>query len=225
MFTMSESTVIDFSDKSNPPPEDVEHAPYGWRWDGRSKLWVAKKSNGGRVPKEERTSPQVTVPPDDDVLRDPAPGWFGAEGTAPKAERKAVRVTARTKQDMTAAVGMVFAITGPAVMRIDPYCGAVVTEQMQDIANAVVPLLCQSETVVRFFTSDGKGSFMLWFALAVALWPVGTAVVQHHLTKSVTITEETDPETGETTLYANTVASSPSSVPPQNRVFSQYTAG
>ena len=177
---MTESAVISFTDKDTPPPDDPAVAPYGWRWDGDA--WVAKRSAGGRKPRrgrDEEASPG----------RDPDPAYL--TGDAPSRPRPAV--TAAVKKDITAAVGLMAAMTGPAVVRWDPYCGMVLTENMQAIVDAVVPLLCGSERVVRFFADTAGGSdWLLWFKLAMALFPVAQAIGAHHVFGTVTIVTQPD---------------------------------
>ena len=120
---------------------------------------------------------------------DPAPSY--ASRPAPKIKRDPPKVTAATKKDMTAAVGMVGMLVLPPVVKADPYCGGALTDNFQAIAEAVVPLLCKSERVVSFFTEEAS-DWMLWWKLALALAPVAMAVGQHHLLKTVKIVPAMD---------------------------------
>lgn len=205
--------IIDLRDRKNPPPDDPDAAPYGYRWDTGKKEWVAKRSAGGRKSgaawwgknlvgngespenHEDSFTSKVT-----DYFRDepgdPEPAHM--KSTAPRIPKSQPRVSKKTKDDMTAAVGLVGMLVLPPVVKVDPYCGQALADSMQPIADALVPLLCKSSTVVAFF-SDAPGSdWMLWFKLAMALAPVATAVGRHHLLKTVEIQEDKD--TGE--LYA-----------------------
>ena len=120
---------------------------------------------------------------------DPAPSY--ASRPAPKVPKTPPKVTAKTKGDMTAAVGMVGMIVLPPLVAKDPYCGGALTDNFQAIADALVPLLCRSQKVVSFFTEDAS-DWMLWFKLAMALAPVAVAVGQHHILKTVKIEERLD---------------------------------
>ena len=122
---------------------------------------------------------------------DPAPSY--ATRPAPKIKKDPPKVTAQTKRDMSAAVGMVGMLVLPPVVKADPYCGGALTDNFQAIAEALVPLLCKSERVVSFFTEEAS-DWMLWWKLAVALAPVAMAVGQHHLLKTVQIVPAMDEE-------------------------------
>jgi hypothetical protein len=202
---MAESSVIDLRDRNNPPPDDSINAPYGYRWDSKAHEWLVKKSAGGR----KAGSAWWGKKNDDDFLQDidtpsapstrfddqdPEPSY--AQSTS-KAVKTPPKVTKKTKDDMTAAVGLVGMLVLPPVVNADPYCGQVLTDNFQNIADALLPLLCKSETVVGFFTDTGS-DWMLWFKLAMAFAPVAMAVGRHHITKTVEIQQ--DEETGE--LYA-----------------------
>jgi hypothetical protein len=184
---MAESTVLDFSDVNTPPPDDPVLAPYGFRYDKESSAWVPKRSAGGRPPKNPREAPPQ-APEEPQGKKDPESAWRSPD--APKAPASPLVVSAQTKKDMKAAVGLIFAVTGPAVMRVDPYCGTALTENLKPIADAVVPLLCESEMVVSFFQNAGGSNFMLWFALITAVFPVAQAFAQHHLTKTVQVMQD-----------------------------------
>ena len=135
---------------------------------------------------------------------DPAPSY--ASRPAPKVPKVPPKVTAKTKGDMTAAVGMVGMLVLPPLVKADPFCGGALTENFQAIADALVPLLCRSQKVVSFFTEDAS-DWMLWFKLAMALAPVVVAVGQHHILKTVKIEERLDDDgkpTGD--LYAVSTA-------------------
>lgn len=184
---MAESTVLDFRDSRTPPPDDPVLAPYGFKFDKDTDAWVPKRSAGGRPPRTPRDAPQPAAE-QPTGKKDPESSWRSED--APRAASAPLIVSAQTKKDMKAAVGLIFAATGPAVMRFDPYCGTVLTQNLKSIADAVVPLLCESEMVVGFFQNAGGSNFMLWFALITALFPVAQAFTEHHLTKTVRLVEQ-----------------------------------
>jgi hypothetical protein len=99
---------------------------------------------------------------------------------------------------MTAAVGVIGAMVGSWSLRRDPYCGMVLSDNLQPIADAAVPLMCESEAVVRFFAGeDGDGtSWLKIIALAAACWPVASAFTEHHITRTVEIAERLNDDGG-----------------------------
>jgi hypothetical protein len=196
---MAEATVIDLRDRSNPPVDDPIKAPYGYRWDTRGKEWVVKRSAGGRKSGsawfgKSEPSPEPEVEEQVQYVRgDPEPAWMNKP--APKVVKRAVKVNKQIKDDMSAAVGMMMMVTGPAIMAKDPYCGTAFLENSQKITDAAIPLLCRSQTVVAFFSDTSENGWLLWFQLAIALSPVVVAVGKHHIIKSVEIQQ--DEESGE----------------------------
>jgi hypothetical protein len=207
LWSMTETAVIDLRDRANPPPDDPENAPFGFRWDTRKKEWVVKRSAGGRKSgagwlgrKAEPAEPDGAEPDDEGGQQarrfqgqDPEPAHMTH---AVKVPRAAVKVPKKVKDDMAGAIGMIGMVLLPVVQSRDPYCGQALTEQYEPIANALIPLLCKSQTVVSFF--GGDSDWMLWVQLVTACAPVFMAVTKHHVIRSVSI--EQDPETGD--LYA-----------------------
>lgn len=200
---MTETPVIDLRDRSNPPPDDPANAPFGHRWDTRKKEWVVKRSAGGRKSgsawfgskePEPDVEEKVQEVLEDRGFQDPKPAW--QDKPAPKVKRRpsAPKVSAKVKGDMSAAVGMMMMVTGPALMAKDPYCGGAFLDNSQKITDAVIPLLCRSHTVVAFFSDSSENGWLLWFNLAIALSPVAVAVGKHHIIKSVEIRQD---ETGD----------------------------
>jgi hypothetical protein len=190
---------LDLTDKANPPPDDAVKAPHGWMWDRPRKTWRPRKSvarGGWGAHRVKTDTPNVNIDMgqfERDVSGDdPAPSY--ASRSAPKIRKTPPKVSAATKNDIAASCGMVGMLVLPPIVARDPFCGGALTENFQAITDALVPLLCRSATVVGFFT-DTAGDFMLWFKLAMALAPVGVAVGQHHVLKTVEIQQ--DEETGE----------------------------
>lgn len=209
---MAESSVIDLRDRTNPPPDDPVQAPYGYRWDTKKREWAVKRSAGGRKAgsawfgkKEEPASDgsaDYMADFEEDIKKtyqDPEPSYIKNAPKPPRAKKAPPKVTKAVKDDMTASVGLVGMLILPPIVAKDPYCGEALTENFQGIADALVPLLCKSATVVGFFTDSGS-DWMLWFKLAMALAPVGMAVGRHHIVKTVEIQQ--DKETGDMYVVA-----------------------
>ena len=194
---MSEASVIDLSDKLNPPPDDEEKAPHGWRWDGKE--WSPRKRSPGAGRKsgsswwagDDKPDPEPVLIQEEG--KDPPPAHMAAK----KLPKTPPRVSKKTKDEITGAVGMIGVFILPPIVARDPFCGEALTGQFPQIADAVVPLLCKSHTVVGYF-SDTSTDWMLWVKLAMAFAPVGVAVSQHHILKTVEIQQDT--ETGD--MYA-----------------------
>lgn len=199
---------LDLTDKANPPPDDPVKAPHGWMWDRSAKKYRPRKSaaRGGwtsrraEAPQRHDDDDIDMGPFERDVAGDDPPPAY-ANVRPQKIRKTPPRVTAKTKADLTASVGLVGMLVLPPIVAKDPYCGGVLTENFQKIAEALVPLLCRSERVVSFFTEEAS-DWMLWFKLAMALTPVAVAVGRHHILKTHEIQE--DKETGD--LYVVSTA-------------------
>lgn len=94
---------------------------------------------------------------------------------------------------MAGFAGLVGAPVLALLKQADPYCGSVLAENYEPIVDAVLPLLCRSEKIVRYFSGD-QSDWLLWGKLALVLAPVGRAIVEHHVFRSVEVVR--DPETG-----------------------------
>lgn len=194
---MQEAAIIDLRDRKNPPPDDPDKAPFGYRWDTKNKEWVVKRSAGGRKSGAAWFGKLLADPEPDPVMQpfekqfkdsDPEPAHMKA--STPKAPRRSPRVTKAVKDDMSAAVAMIGMLTGPALMSKDPYCGGVLMENMQKITDALVPILCRSNTVVAFFSDTSENGWMLWFQLAIAFAPVAVAIGRHHIVKTIELQQD-----------------------------------
>lgn len=196
------AVVIDLRDRKNPPADDPVNAPYGYRWDTRRREWTVKRSAGGRKSgaawfgqKSDEIEDRVAEVLEERGFTDPEPAHMSTPARkAPKSQSPPVRVSAKVKGDITGAVGLIGAFVLPPAAARDPYCGGALADNFEKIADALVPLLCKSETVVGFFSDTGN-DWMLWVKLAMAMTPVVMAVGQHHILKTVEIRQ--DRETGD----------------------------
>jgi hypothetical protein len=194
------TAVIDLTDKDNPPPDDPEAAPNGWVWDKNGRRgggWQPRQRRRyGRAGGASENRPRNDLTVDEEIsddefsqAEDPPPSW--ADGTPDKPPPAPAKVTAAVRKELSAAVGMVGMVILPPLVAADPYCGGALKDSFGDIANAVVPLLCQSPRVVAFFT-DTASDWMLWWKLAVAMAPVAAAVGRHHVLKTVEVVDVVD---------------------------------
>jgi hypothetical protein len=104
-----------------------------------------------------------------------------AGGKPPKAQ---ARVTATVRKDIGAKVGLMLEMPARIWAARDPICGGAFVEARPEISAAVTDLVCQSNDLVEWFTGQG-GMFMLWLNLAVAVGPVASIVLAHHVMHSL----------------------------------------
>ena len=147
---------------------------------------------------EPRLGPQVPVRPpleqddleDEEPEPDPEPGWLravpGGKDAPRTPPRKTTRVTAATRKDIEAKIGLMIEMPGRIWQARDPICGGAFVEAAPNIRGALAELVVQSPDLVAWFTGGG-GGFMLWLNLAMACQPVLTAVWAHHVAHSVDV--------------------------------------
>lgn len=193
---IDDGQVVDVgvADRGRPPepPPDPERAPHGWTLDRKTREWRPKKRAGrSRKPAEEHQAEDA--PPAEDgwqAERDPEPARLSEKQRSAPKEREQRTVPTTVKDDLMGALGLIGAIVLPPVMRADPHCGGALADNWERIAEATVPLLCRSNAVVEWMTS--ASGLRDWIGLAIALSPVGKAILQHHVTKSVHLEQTED---------------------------------
>lgn len=105
-----------------------------------------------------------------------------------KQQEPDVKVTPKVIGDIEGKLAFWLGLTAEPWAVADPYCGGVYAGQVPDIAKKLAPIICQSPDLVRWF---GKSStFILWTELGIAVRPVATAVIKHHVTKTIKLDEK-----------------------------------
>lgn len=132
-----------------------------------------------------------------ELRADPAPSAVG-RGRSNRRGAKPPKVTAATRTDIAAKLGMMLELTGRVWAVRDPMCGGTFVAQVPPIREASVDLILQSPDLVAWFTGVG-GGFMLALNLLVACQPVAVAVWAHHVAHSVELPEQ---EQGPARSYA-----------------------
>lgn len=124
----------------------------------------------------------------------PRPPWADRQPPAGKRPPRprhgpAKPVPQAVRDDMTGKVALLLSVPAMTWQAGDPYCGGAFAENVDNITQKLVPLLCLSPDIVRFFQKTS--TFMLLLEFAIACQPVGIAVVKHHVTRTVGIDEKT----------------------------------
>jgi hypothetical protein len=182
------------------PGPDPERAPYGWTRDRKAPGgWRAKKrpGRGGRRGGDVDQAAEAEVDPD----RDPEPAW--RSGSLPTGVYEA---SDSERAEVSSLLALVYSIPADFLITVDPYCFGALNANLQQVIDATVPILCRSQSVVRWIT--GSSGLMMYAQLAIAMKPVAVAIWQHHVTHSVAL--HRDEETGQ--VFA------------AHRDFSAYTA-
>jgi hypothetical protein len=209
---MAESVVTADGQRSQAVHDDPEHAPppgpgadKGWTWDRGARAWKPKVrgpvlwfpgSDGEKVGAPEPAA-EAAPGPEPDSGHDPEPAWMQEDSKpARRKRRQSIEdVPKETVDDMAGLAGLVGAPVLALLQQADPYCGSVLAQNYEPIIDAVLPLLCRSEKIVKYFSGD-QSDWLLWGKLAMALAPVGRAILEHHVFRSVEVVR--DPKTGTT---------------------------
>jgi hypothetical protein len=93
-------------------------------------------------------------------------------------------VTPAIRNDVAGKMGLFAIIIGLPFEAMDPYCGNIFANNVENIIDKTVPIICRSPGAVKFFTST-TGGWMEWVAMIQAWWPVLTAIYAHHLARTV----------------------------------------
>jgi hypothetical protein len=109
----------------------------------------------------------------------------GARKVPRETKPNAPKITRAVVGDIEGKLAFWLSLTAEPWAVADPYCGGAYADQVPEIAKRAAPLICQSPALVAWF---GKSStFILWTELGMAVRPVATAVIKHHVTKTVQV--------------------------------------
>ncbi len=182
--------VVDAGAGDQPPPDDLELAPYGWMRDAKTKTWRARKKagraglpaakpedDGGQAPDQG----QAAAP----AGRDPEPARLSSAQPGKNAPPK---ITQETRDDIAGIVALLYSLPADFLVMMDPYCFGALNQSLEQVIDATVPIICRSQLVVDFVT--GKQGLILYIKLAAALRPFLTAVWAHHVIHIVTLEKD-----------------------------------
>jgi hypothetical protein len=181
------------------PAVDPE-APYGWTVDKDGNR--RPKKTAGRPRKSAPDTPAAGPAPDPAAAQpaepadghDPDPAWVQDGKPAGRKRRQSIEdVPKEIVDDMAGLAGLVGAPVLAILQQADPYCGSILAQNFEPIVDAVLPLLCRSKKITDYFAGD-QSDWLLWGKLAMALAPVGRAIIEHHVFRSVEVVR--DPATG-----------------------------
>jgi hypothetical protein len=127
--------------------------------------------------------------------RDPEPAHLVTPGKRARRPRKppaddaaTIKVTKAIRDDITGKIAFWLMIPAEPWIRVDPYCGGAYADNLDQIAVKLAPIICLSPDLVRWFSKSS--TFILWTELAMACRPVAEAVIAHHVTRRITLTDQ-----------------------------------
>jgi hypothetical protein len=93
-----------------------------------------------------------------------------------------IKITAGVRRDMEGKLAFMMGMTANMWQMVDPTCGTALANQTPSIAKALVPIMCQSQDVVRWFQK--ASNFSMYVNLLMAVFPLLSTVYAHHLSKT-----------------------------------------
>jgi len=164
--------------------------PDGYVYDRQTREWRMPRKPG---PKSDDAGSQSGSDDGWQADRDPDPAHLSGEQRDERGRdddyEGSGEVPQETLDDVAGLLALLALPIGAVAERRDPYCGGVFAQQLPAIVDAAAPIVCRSETVLRWMNAK-TGGLMDWVGLAMALAPVGRAVAEHHILKVVEIVDE-----------------------------------
>jgi hypothetical protein len=139
------------------------------------------------------TETQLDVP-SDILAPDPRPGER-------KSKRRVVRAAAKPsvlqKKRVEDALRLMVEMPAGIWEIRDPICGGAAAEQADAIVKAATPIVLRNPNLLAWFTGSGA-PWMDYLALFLALKPVASTVIQHHVTHTIGGDDDEHGHTGQT---------------------------
>src|SRR6185437_6499065 len=98
-------------------------------------------------------------------------------------------VSQEVKNEVASLAGFVATPILVLAKQVDPYCGGALAEAFPDVLDLTLPLICRSSRIVKLVTEEAEG-WVLAGKLAMVLAPLGKAVAEHHIFKTVEVVKD-----------------------------------
>jgi len=85
------------------------------------------------------------------------------------------------------SLGTYLSVIGMTVEMIDPYCGPIVAQNMENIVVRWSKVIAHYPKAANIFLNESGGVLMLWMGAIQSTWPVLYALYEHHLAKTVKV--------------------------------------
>lgn len=200
LLTADGTMTAGVHDDPDHEPEPTAGAPRGWVWQRKDRKWAPRQR--GPVKWSGDVSGDISASAGDIPAgspaggqggehRDPDPSWLRDDrrDDEPGGKLKFDDVPAQVKDDIAGLAGLVGVPILSMLQQIDPYCGGILAQSYENIVDACLPLICRSRKIVRYFEGD-KSDWLLWGKLGIALRPFATAVLQHHVLRTVEVVRD-----------------------------------
>jgi hypothetical protein len=84
-------------------------------------------------------------------------------------------------------LGTYMSVVGMTVEMIDPYCGAIAAQNMENMVSRWSKVISMYPSAAKLFLDTKGGTLMAWIGALQATWPLLYAAYEHHLSKTVKV--------------------------------------
>lgn len=164
--------------REEPGSEPVSGPSLGERLGERLREFVGSNPGNSYVEEDGDTGYVHTI---DDVDPEPASGEW-AQVTDGDFVINAAGL--KTIEDN---LGTYVSIVGITVDLVDPYCGSIISDNIQTAVERWSKVIAHYPSAAKLFMSGTGGIIFQWISALQATWPILMAVYDHHLAKNVKI--------------------------------------
>jgi len=118
---------------------------------------------------------------------DPDPDPDGEEYQSIPEDSGEYVINAAGMQKIEDSLGTYLSIVGITMEMVDPYCGPILAENMENIVKKWSKVIAKYPKAAELFMDGKGGTLMIWIAAIQATWPVLYAMYEHHFSKDVQV--------------------------------------
>jgi hypothetical protein len=173
-------------------------------------------NDGGNEYVEDSEYPDYITP--NSVDPDPDPDGADYSQVPPNSDEYVINAAGMAK--IEDSLGTYLSIFGITMEMVDPYCGPILAENMDNIVRHWSKVIAKYPKAAELFMDGKGGTLMTWIGAIQATWPFLFAIYQHHFSKDI--------QTSGGNIYkknANGAGRFDPTMPPMNDDPFQYTAG
>ena len=179
--TAEPQPVADYTVGTVPSAPDPTEAPHGPSLADRVRGLVIGGPDEGYV-NEEGIPSYITV-----GTIEPDPDPAGDEYQQIPTDSPEFIINAAGMAKIEDSLGTYLSIFGITMEMIDPYCGPVLAENMDNIVKHWSKVIAKYPKAAELFMDGKGGTLMTWIGAIQATWPFLYAMYEHHFSKDVQV--------------------------------------
>lgn len=156
---------------------------------------------------DDELAPEFSSEFPDEFVRDPVPGKPGrkpAMATPPAAAGKATRAprkpaVASVRKQVADELHAYISLAAMTWSLRDQHCGGVLDDNARKMADALAELIARNPKLVEWIHTSGLVGD--WMKLIIVFTPLVSAIRDHHITKTVGVTDDDSPDLAQFPAY------------------------